>query len=115
MTFTWTDLDEANKRDGHYARRNTSPDMVRYYHAKGMAEEAYRLRDEAQERMESEGYLDHATLREMEEEADRWQRKAYHYYAAANECDCKPDAVEVCRACKATLELQYEEIPFEEV
>ena len=116
--FTWTDLDKANKADGHYDRRNTCPDMVRYYHAKGMSEEAYRLRDEAQERMEASGIeFEHATLWEMEEEAERWKKRADHYYALANgECDCKPDASEVCRACKATLDEQYAgEIPYEEV
>ena len=116
MTFTWADLDKANNRDGHYARRNTSTDMVRFYHAQGMSEEAYRLRDEAQERMEADGDFDHLTLREMEEEAERWKRRAHHYYAASNDCECKPDASEVCASCKAYQEAIYgSEIPFEEV
>jgi hypothetical protein len=114
MIYTWADLDEANKRDGHYTRRNTSTDMVKYYYAKGMSEEAYRLRDEAQERMESEGYLDRPTLRKMEEVAERWLQRAYYHYALANECSCKPDAVEVCASCKAHQEAKYgNAIPFE--
>jgi hypothetical protein len=97
-------------------------DMIRFYRARAKAEEAWKVRDDTLEEMTAayeqarveaitnnepfpfEGdYINHQTLERLELKAVRWEKAADKLYAQANECDCKPDASEVCASCKAYL------------
>ena len=91
-------------------------DMLKFYRARAKCEEAWKHRDDELEAMLSQGYIDHSHLAHLERIAVRWERAADKLYAQANECDCKPDASEVCASCRAYLNSNAgEELAFEEV
>ena len=89
-------------------------DMIRFYRAKAEAEEAWKVRDDELEAMMSNGCIDYSRMAHLERVAVRWERAADKLYDEIGECDCKPDAPVICRACKATISNMYDdEIPFE--
>ena len=88
-------------------------ELMQYYRALAKTEEAWKVRDDALEAMMTAGALDYRELERLELRAVRWEQKADKLYAEANECECSPDASEVCASCRAYQEAIYgDAIPF---